>query len=447
MYVEKTCVGEKPTKVRFGILIMLFIAVVITYLDRANLSVAGTTIERQLKINSTQLGILFSAFTWSYVLVQIPVGMILDKVGARLLYGSAMVLWGFFTFIMAFSSQELFADIGASFMVLIVCRVLIGIAEGPAFPSNTKIAALWFPNKERARAISIYSSGQYIGLAVFTPVLAYMVAKINWESIFYLSGGIAIVFGIIWLIIYRDPKDSKRINKYELDYLKDNGAYDPDEIGAKKEDKIPLSKILYVIKQRRVWGIFITQFAIASTLYFFMTWFIVYLQKGLKLPIQKAGFIAVLPYMMAMAGVLFGGFLSDYLLKKTSLTKARKIPIVVGLFFTSVLCLANFFENQPIVAVIVLSIAFFANAASNLGWVALSDVLPKSMIGRVGGVLNLCGNLSGIVSPIVFGVLLQKTGNFHLAMYYTSAVAIIGALAFLFIVDKVEPVKLDDELV
>nr|WP_278321783.1 MFS transporter [Clostridium ljungdahlii] len=437
MYTEK-----KPTKVRFLILLMLFVAVAITYLDRANLSVAGTAIQKQLKINSTQLGVLFSAFTWSYVIVQIPVGMILDKIGARFLYGGAMVLWGFFTFAMAFSSQGLFAGIGASFMVLIVCRILIGIAEGPAFPSNTKIAALWFPSNERARAISIYSSAQYIGLAVFTPILAMMVAKISWESVFYLSGGIAIVFGIIWLAVYRDPKDSKRINQEELDYLKNNGAYNPNEIGEKKEDKISLDEILYVIKQRRVWGIFITQFAIASTLYFFMTWFIVYLQKGLKLPIQKAGFMAILPYMMAMAGVLFGGFLSDYLLKKTSLTVARKIPIVAGLLFTSILCLANFFEKTPIVAVIILSIAFFANAASNLGWVALSDVLPKSMIGRVGGVLNLCGNLSGIVSPIIFGVLHQKTGNFHLAMDYTSAVAVVGALAFLFIVDKVEPVEL-----
>jgi len=433
---------EKPTRFRFFILVLLFVATAINYMDRANLSVAGSTLQKELGLTSSQLGLLFSAFTWAYVFAQIPVGWLLDRIGPRRLYGWAIILWSFFTLIMGLSTHHIFATTTASFIMLLVCRMLIGVTEAPGYPSNTKIATLWFPNNERARATSIYSSAQYIGLAIFTPLLSLMVAKINWESVFYATGVVGIIFGIVWLILYRDPQDSKRVNKSELDYIKANGGYDSDQ----KQDnsqKITFQEVVYVVKQRKVWGIFFAQFAAASTLYFFLTWFIVYLEQGLHLPIAKAGFIASLPYLMAMAGVLFGGFLSDSLLKKGhSLTVARKIPIVSGLIISSMICLANFFEDSPIIAVIILSIAFFANAYSNMGWVALGDVLPKKMVGTVGGILNVTGNLAGIISPIIFGTLLDKTHSFHWAMYYTSAVALLGGISFLLIIDKLEMIDL-----
>ncbi|MFB5678338.1 MFS transporter [Paenibacillus terreus] len=435
---------NKPTKQRFFVLFLLFIAVAINYMDRANLSVAGSTIQNELGLSATQLGFLFSAFTWAYAAAQVPVGWLLDRIGPRMLYGWAIILWSVFTFIMAFSSHNVFASTGASFAMLVICRMLIGLTEAPAYPSNTKIVTSWFPNHERARATSIYSSAQYIGLAVFTPALAIIIAKFNWEAVFYATGFAGIVFGILWIILYRDPQESKRANVEELDYIRKNGGFEANTPA--KKQKVSLSEVLYVIKQRRVWGIFIAQFAASSTLYFFLTWFMVYLEKGLHLPISKAGYAAILPYMMAMAGVLFGGFLSDYLLKKGKSTIfARKLPMVSGMILTGILAFANFFEDQPYIAVTILSFAFFANAYSNMGWVCLGDVLPKKMVGTVGGVLNLCGNLSGIISPIVIGSLVQNTGGYHGAMYYTAAVAVIGGIAFLLIVDKLEPIKLKTE--
>jgi MFS transporter, ACS family, D-galactonate transporter len=434
-------IKNKPTKERFFVLALLFIAVAINYMDRANLSVAGSTIQKEFGLSSTELGFLFSAFTWAYAAAQVPVGWLLDRIGARMLYGWAIIVWSTFTFIMAFSSHNVFTSTGASFAMLFICRLLIGLTEAPTYPSNTKIVTSWFPNKERARAVSVYSSAQYIGLALFTPLLAMIIAKYNWEAVFYATGAAGIIFGILWIILYRDPQQSKRANQEELDYIRMNGGFD-NQI-SNHGQKTTWGEVFFVIKQRKVWGIFIAQFAASSTLYFFLTWFMVYLEKGLHLPISKAGFAAVLPYMMAMAGVLFGGFLSDFLLKKgKTITFARKLPMVTGMILTSILALANFFEDQPIIAVTILSVAFFANAYSNMGWICLGDVLPKKMVGTVGGVLNLCGNLSGIISPIVIGALIQKTGGYHGAMLYTAAVAIIGGIAFLLIVDKLEPIDL-----
>jgi ACS family D-galactonate transporter-like MFS transporter len=162
----------KPTRSRLTILLMLFVVTAINYMDRANLSVAGSHIQGEFALSPTQLGLLFSMFTWFYAMSQIPVGYILDRVGSRVLYGSAIVLWSIFTFVMGFASHHLFATASASFAMLLACRALIGVAEAPSFPSNTKIIASWFPDHERARATAFYSSAQYIGLALLTPLLS-----------------------------------------------------------------------------------------------------------------------------------------------------------------------------------------------------------------------------------------------------------------------------------
>ncbi|MEJ5177157.1 MFS transporter [Erwinia sp. MYb416] len=435
----------KPTRSRLSILLMLFVVTAINYMDRANLSVAGSHIQGEFALTPTQLGLLFSMFTWFYAMSQIPVGYILDRVGSRILYGSAIVLWSLFTFVMGFASHHLFATASASFAMLLVCRALIGVAEAPSFPSNTKIIATWFPDHERARATAFYSSAQYIGLALLTPLLSFIVAEYGWEMSFYLSGAIGIVFGIYWLIAYRDPQHSKTVNQAELDYIRDGGGYDSQNQQG-SSGKVNWASVKHILRQRTVWGLFIAQFAASSTLYFFLTWFIVYLEKGLGLSIAKAGIGAMFPYLMAMAGVLCGGTLSDMLLKKGySRTFARKLPVMSGLLVTTSIALVNFFQDSPTIAIAILSVAFFANAFSNLGWVVCSDVIPRHLIGTLGGFLNIFGNLSGIISPIVIGVILERTHNFQYAMWYIAAVALMGFLAYLFLVGKIDVIALPDD--
>lgn len=428
----------KPTHTRLNILLMLFVVTAINYMDRANLAVAGSHIQGEFYLSATQLGLLFSMFTWFYALSQIPVGYLLDRIGSRWLYGSAIVLWSLFTLLMGLASHHFFTTATASFMMLLVCRGLIGVAEAPSFPSNTKIIATWFPDHERARATATYSSAQYIGLALLTPLLSLIVSKWGWEMSFYLSGLVGIVFGLYWLIAYRDPQHSSKVNSAELALIRQGGGHGSanQQSGS---SKVNWSSVKYILRQRTTWGLFIAQFAASSTLYFFLTWFIVYLEKGLHLSIDKAGIGAMFPYMMAMAGVLCGGTLSDFLLKRgRSRTFARKLPVMTGMLLTCSIVLVNFFQDSPVIAIVILSIAFFANAFSNLGWVVCSDVIPRHLIGTIGGFLNIFGNLSGIVSPIIIGVILQKTHNFQYAMWYIAAVALMGFLAYLMLVGKIE---------
>lgn len=434
----------KPTRTRFSVLAMLFVVTAINYMDRANLSVAGSHIQGDLALSPTQLGLLFSMFTWFYAMSQIPVGYLLDRIGSRWLYGSAIVLWSVFTLLMGFASHHLFATATASFMMLLACRALVGIAEAPSFPSNTKIIATWFPDHERARATATYSSAQYIGLALLTPLLSLIVSKWGWEMSFYISGAAGIVFGIYWLIRYRDPQHSTQVNQGELEIIRQGGGYGSEVNGANTRVNWP--EVRFILRQRTTWGLFIAQFAASSTLYFFLTWFIVYLEKGLHLSIDKAGIGAMFPYLMAMAGVLCGGTLSDLLLKRgRSRTFARKLPVMSGMLLTCSIALVNFFQDQPVIAIGILSIAFFANAFSNLGWVVCSDVIPRHLIGTIGGFLNIFGNLSGIASPIIIGIILQRTQNFQYAMWYIAAVALAGFLAYLLLVEKIEVMVPPDE--
>ncbi|KGT87455.1 thiamine biosynthesis protein ThiF [Enterobacter cancerogenus] len=434
----------KPTRTRFSVLAMLFVVTAINYMDRANLSVAGSHIQGDLALSPTQLGLLFSMFTWFYAMSQIPVGYLLDRIGSRWLYGSAIVLWSVFTLLMGFASHHLFATATASFMMLLACRALVGIAEAPSFPSNTKIIATWFPDHERARATATYSSAQYIGLALLTPLLSLIVSKWGWEMSFYISGAAGIVFGIYWLIRYRDPQHSTQVNQGELEIIRQGGGYGSEVNGANTRVNWP--EVRFILRQRTTWGLFIAQFAASSTLYFFLTWFIVYLEKGLHLSIDKAGIGAMFPYLMAMAGVLCGGTLSDLLLKRgRSRTFARKLPVMSGMLLTCSIALVNFFQDQPVIAIGILSIAFFANAFSNLGWVVCSDVIPRHLIGTIGGFLNIFGNLSGIASPIIIGIILQRTQNFQYAMWYIAAVALAGFLAYLLLVGKIEVMVPPDE--
>lgn len=430
----------KATKSRYFVLVLLFIVTAINYMDRANLSVAGSSIQSEFSLSPTQLGLLFSMFTWAYVISQVPVGYVLDRVGVRKLYGFAVIIWSLFTLLMGFASHHLFTTAAASFAFLLLCRALIGIAEAPSFPANTKIISTWFPTQERARATALYSCSQYIGLAFLTPVLAFIVANYGWEMSFYVSGGAGIIFGIYWLLKYRDPLDSAKTNQAELDYIKQGGGLGE---GKKVKQKVEWREIGFVLKQRNFLGLCIAQFALNSTLYFFLTWFIVYLEKGLHLSISKAGFGAMFPYMMAMLGLLCSGFVSDYLMKRgKSRTFSRKLPSILGLGCAGTMCLANFFESEPIIAIAILSFAFFANAFANIGWVLLSDIVPAKVIGTIGGFFNISGNLAGIVTPIIMGVILQYTGSFAYAMYYISAVSLIGALSHIFVIRKLNTIEL-----
>jgi MFS transporter, ACS family, D-galactonate transporter len=421
--------GERRSRARIAVLGLITFGTMLNYLDRAVLGVAAPSIVAELTIDPVYMGLVFSAFSWTYAAAQIPGGALLDRVGARLAYFWSVGLWSLCTLLQGFA-----VGLGS----LLACRLALGVAEAPCFPSNSRILSTWFPQGERARATSVYSVGQYFGLAFLSPLLYWTVAEAGWRMLFVGAGAVGIAFAFFWKRAYREPQDSRRANGAELAYIEAGGGL-ASQVATTRFDWRNIGRLL---RHRQILGASIGQFAGNSTLVFFLTWFPTYLATERQMEWLKVGFYAVLPFIAASVGVVMGGVASDYLIKRTgSATLGRKLPILTGLLLASTIVLANYVDSDAVV-IVVLSIAFFGQGMVNLGWTLITDVAPKNLIGLTGGVFNLCANLAGILTPIVIGVIVARTGSFFYALAYIAVVAVIGALSYIFIVGEVRRVEM-----
>ncbi|RAS83724.1 MFS transporter [Priestia endophytica] len=423
--------SEKPTRVRFKVLAFIFVSVVINYMDRSNISVAATAIGKDLELTSVQIGLIFSAFGWSYAALQIPGGVMVDRFGARLTYAFSLITWSLVTLLQGFTK---------GFVGLFGLRLATGAFEAPAFPTNNKVVTSWFPNQERASAIAFYTSGQFAGLAFLTPALVTIQHFLGWRGLFITTGAIGILWGIIWYIFYRDPAQHKKANKAELAYIKEGGGLVTPANEKGEKAKFEWENLKEVFIHRKLWGIYLGQFAVNSTLWFFLTWFPTYLVEYRGLDFLKSGFLASAPFLAAFVGVLLSGFLSDFLVKKgVSLGIARKTPIIVGLLLSTSIVGANYVDNTSLI-IMFMAIAFFGNGLASITWVFVSTLAPKHLVGLTGGVFNFIGGLASIVVPIVIGFLAQD-GSFAPALVFIAIVALLGALSYIFLVGKVERIK------
>ncbi len=418
----------QPTRARFGILALISAATMLNYLDRSVLGVAKPALTAELQIGPEVMGLIFSAFSWTYALAQVPGGFVLDKFGTRITYGLSLFLW---------SAATALHGLASGVAGLLGARLALGLAESPCFPANSRVLASWFPQGERARANSVYAVGQYIGLGLLIPVLGWIVATWGWRSLFWLVGGIGVVFSGVWFLYYREPQDS-HANAAELAMIEAGG-------GLSTLQAPPFSWALLgrLIRKRQVLGASIGQFCGNSTLVFFLTWFPSYLADERGMDFLKSGWAAALPYLAASVGVLVGGQISDWLIRRTgSATLGRKLPIIAGLLLTSTMVGANFTDSNDMV-IAIMSLAFFGQGMVNLGWTLITDVAPREAVGVTGGLFSLCANVAGIVTPLVIGFIVGATGSFYGALAYIAALGLVGAAAYIFVVGPVVRVSLD----
>lgn len=420
---------QKKTKKRWFILSLLFVLTAINYLDRTNMAVAASSMSQELEFNAATMGLLFSAFSWAYGLMQIPGGWFIEYVGSRISYTVSLFFWSLFT---------IFMGLGNSFASLFGIRLAIGATEAPAFPTNSRVVASWFPAKERATATSIYTAGEFIGLAFLTPVLFWILENYGWREIFYVTGVIGILASIVWYFLYREPSENSGANQAELDYICEGGGL----VETKSEKQsITWSQVTYLFKHRQLLGIYLGQFANTSTMYFFLTWFPTYLVMSKQLPLLKAGVYAVIPYIGALCGVLLGGYWSDTMLRRgASLSKARKLPIICGLLCSMTILGANYVDSLNAV-IAIMALAFFGQGMAAIVWSTVGDIAPSDSVALAGGVFNFIGNLAGIITPIVIGLIVQFTGSFVGAMIFISCIAALGVFSFLFIVGDIHRIE------
>ena len=425
----------RRTHVRWvPILALVAVGTMINYLDRTVLGIAAPFLTKDLALSAAQMGMVFSAFSWSYAALQIPGGIFLDRFGTRLTYFIAVVFWSVFTGMMG---------VVRSLNALILTRIGVGVFEAPCFPANSRILATWFPQHERARANGIYSFGQYVGLGFLSVPLFWVTQRFGWRGLFFLVGALGVAFGLLWWALYRNPGESDTVSRAELDYIEAGGGgeYRGEPLRFKR------SHIWALLRHRQVVGASLGQFGGNSTQVFFVTWFPTYLVTARGMTFIQAGLMTSLPYIGASIGVLAGGLLSDTLLKRTgSANLARKLPIVGGMLLASTIVLANFVpaENNAIV-ILIMSIAFFGQGMTNLGWTVVSDIAPKKLIGLTSGIFNFSANLAGIITPLVIGYAFQWTGSFVGPLAYIAVVALIGAFSYSVVLGDIHRLEVETE--
>lgn len=433
-------------RVRFSIVVMLFAVTMVNYADRATIAIAGPAVSKDLGLSAVQMGFIFSAFGWAYVIGQIPGGWLLDRFGSKAVYFASIFTWSLFTLLQG--AVGLVAATAAVYSLFIL-RFLVGFAESPSFPANARIVAAWFPANERGTACAIFNSAQYFATVAFAPIMGWLTTYMGWPYAFYFMGVVGIIVALIWLVVVYSPDRHPRISPAELDYIERGGALvhmdQPIEAkgqatGADKDRT--LQYLQQLVSNRMMLGIYLGQYCINTLTYFFITWFPVYLVQQRGMSILNAGLVASIPAICGFSGGVLGGIWSDFMLRRGwSLTAARKTPIVVGMLMSMSMIICNYVDAQWLV-IEIMALAFFGKGLGALGWAVVSDASPKEIAGLTGGLFNMFGNISSITTPIVIGYIIQSTGSFNGALVFVGANALVAVLSYLVIVGEIKRLEL-----
>jgi len=428
---------------RYGTLAMLFAVSIASFADRTSLSITGAAVSADLHLSPVMLGYLFSAFGWAYVAAQIPSGVLLDRFGSKKVYGIALLAWGVLSFLQGFVGSVP-AVVGV--VALFALRFLLGLAASPVFPGNARIVSAWFPNSERGVATAVFASAQYFSLVIFYPLIGWVTHSFGWRWVFFLTGIIGIGLAGAWPRIIYGPMDHPRITTAERDRIERGGAMVWMDQPRASDQPIASSRWRYVtrlLRSRMMVGIYIGQAFLTTVTWFFLTWFPLYLVEARGMPVVKAGVVATVPAVFGFLGAMTGGALSDHLLRRgCSLSRARKTPIVLGMLLsTSIVGCVYVRGVWPVIA--LMSLAVFGRGFATMGWTVIADVAPREAAGLSGGLFNTFSNLSGIVTPIAIGYIVQRTGSYDGALIFIGLTALLAISSFVFVAGKLERLEFD----
>ena len=416
-------------RIRWLMIVFCFFAIAINYIDRINLAIAAPHIKADLGLDDTSMGLVLGAFFWTYALMQIPAGRLIDRLGARAGLALAVGWWSLFT---------VFTSFGKGFTSLFAARLALGIGEAGGNPGCVKVVYSWFAKKQRATASGIFDAGPRAGSALALPLVAWLISTWDWETSFVVTGALGLVWVAIWLVFYREPEDMKGLDEIERQNLLEDRAAPVIEGNAKVD-------LWSLFRHRNVWGMMIGFFCMNFATYFFVTWFPTYLTVAHGFSLKELGTLGAIPALMGIPGSLLGGVTSDALYRKGfSLTTARKTCLVLGMLLSSVIAFAAFTDSIAVILTLFsITYAGLAFTAANI-WTLPADVAPASnYVATLGGIQNFAGNLAGIVTASFTGLMLSLShGSFVVPLLVAGGICVLGALTFLFVLGKLEPLPI-----
>ncbi len=418
--------GERPTRVRYWVIVFAVTLAIVTYIDRVCISQAAGPIRADMGFSEVQMGYVFGAFTLGYALFEIPGGVLGDWMGARKVLMRIVIWWSALTALTGFAWN---------YFSMIVVRFLFGAGEAGCFPNLTKAFTVWLPHEERVRAQGIlWMSARWGG--AFTPFLVYQVLQFfTWRQAFMIFGAIGVIWALIFYSWYKDkPRDNKSLNDAELKLLESS------EHLAESHGNIPWGLFL---RSKAVWLLCAQYCCLSYGWYFYITWLPTYLKQARGLDLAKGAVLAGLPLFMGGVGSLFCGLISARVTRSItgSVAKTRRLMAIIGFVGACSLLLISTRMSDPVLAVVVVGLASFCNDLVMPGsWGACMDVGGK-YAGTLSGAMNMMGNLGGVVSPILIGYILTWTNrNWDVALYVSAGVYFAGTFCWLAL-DPVTPLE------
>jgi MFS transporter, ACS family, D-galactonate transporter len=406
---------------------LLATGVLVAFLDRINLSVAAPQLAKVLAIDPRAMGYLLSAYLWPYTLLQIPFGILVDRLGAVRMGRWGSLLW---------TAASAVTAVASGFWGLFVARALLGVAEAPSFPNVSKATGHWFPRHERARATAMFDAAAKASNVVGVPLIAIAVVYGNWRWGFALTAFLSLIYCIAYWRTYHDPSGDPHLSEAERAYIRRGGAVPegPSEAGA-------LGMTRYLLGQRKVWGLAIGFGAYGYAFYLFLSWLPSYFVSTASMSVLRAGIVTAAPWAVGTAtDLIVGGWLIDALIARgADETRVRKTVLVTGMLFGLAVIGVTATKN-PVWATVWLCISMGGlGAAAPVGWSTPSLIAPKGGIGSVGGIMNFITNGMGIVAPIATGYIVAYTHSFAYAFLAAAVVLVVGILSFIFLLGRIEP--------
>ncbi|HLZ90702.1 MAG TPA: MFS transporter [Candidatus Acidoferrum sp.] len=420
-------ISQVPRR-RWGIALLLGFGVLVNYFDRVNLSVSRDALQDAFGISAVMFGYLASAYNWTYALLQLPSGLLLDRFGVRRVGIISTVIWSVASFAAALSG-----GIGALF----AARLLLGIGEAPTFPAYSKATGYWFPKDERSGATAVFDAGAKFSSAIGIPILGVVLLHFGWRWNFAATGLISVLFLALFYAFYRNPSEDKLLSGSEREYIARGGAQPEDRLRAEKG-----APLLYLLRQRSVWGLTLGFASYNYSFYLLLSWLPSYLSSTHHIDLLHSALYTSVPWLIATAtNLAVGGWLVDALIQRgRNPVRVRQAILIGGTALgLGILGAANAHSASAALFWISISIGGLA-AASPVGWSIPSLIAPRESVGTLGGILNFGNQLAGIAAPIATGYIVQATHSFFWAFAAAGMVLIIGIAAYVFLLGSMAPV-------
>lgn len=407
------------TQQRWLMIALAFFAIIITYMDRTALSYAIVPIEENFKLNNADFGMIAAAFGFGYIVMSVGGGVLVDKYGSRRIWSLFAVLWSVASALMALVT---------GFYYLFFLRVLLGLTEGPSFPSFKRVVTDWLPISERARGLAIGLAAVPLASVIGSPFISYLIAAFGWRAMFVILGISGIVWAFIWYCVFRDqPSQDKKMSAAELLYIQKELEISPQLIKPKTTWRYLLNNRALIINNYAF-------FSFGYLLFFAINWLPGYLQQSYGINVKQVGWFLVIPWGTAAVLMVLGGIISDWVWKKTyRIRLARSYLIAICQFLSAIFFIPAALSHSLPMAIVFLSLGLGFGMMPNAALYAINGDLAHDRAATSLGIMICCSSVASILSPFLTGWLSHLTGNFVAAISLLVGFSFSSALiVFLF---------------